>query len=320
MPPMERMQLTRAALSGLEALVWDARFTLNAEMDQLESVLGLAMEALVDDEVDEVGMSLYNRGTLSRPHVAWLVMNHAWKGLLDNTDVEFTCMAFLPPDEGPACPDAEEKLAEMADVNFENTTHPCGIIGVFAFWIYTGEIWVDEAAGGVQQGVISVPPMTNQRRSSAPASVSEGTDLAEDVFGRWRRAWGEIREETTAANFVKLWHEAERVLMQGGRPGMLEVPEHLPRLLGWIGFGLGGSALRRADGELANGPEHATTPTPARPVTTRARISDQHLDMVAEITQTYSEVIMWECLRSQQVNLFGTIDDDGVPISDTESE
>ncbi|KAI6089097.1 hypothetical protein F4821DRAFT_232054 [Hypoxylon rubiginosum] len=40
----------------------------------------MAMEALVDDEIsDKDTMSIYNRDALSRPHIAWLVINQAWK-------------------------------------------------------------------------------------------------------------------------------------------------------------------------------------------------------------------------------------------------
>ncbi|KAI4864523.1 hypothetical protein F4820DRAFT_448960 [Hypoxylon rubiginosum] len=188
---MEDTRLARECLQALEGLVHDARHTYGASKEEVELALHSTMDALVQDEIHDIADSLYGRGPLGRPHVAWLVMSHTWKCLGDDVDADFERMARPASNEGPVCANADEDLDEIKDMG---TTHPYGLVGVFAFWILTGDIWVDENAE-----LASAPPVTTltayDERRGTQVVIQGDRDIA-DFMWAWHALSLAYREGT----------------------------------------------------------------------------------------------------------------------------
>ncbi|KAI6088244.1 hypothetical protein F4821DRAFT_277257 [Hypoxylon rubiginosum] len=301
----------REGVRGLETLARDAAEALNTEMDQFETALGMAMEALVDDEIsDKATMSIYNRGALSRPHVAWLVINQAWKIMVGNDDAVFTAMIFLPPDEGPICPDPEEVLRSLCGINFFNTTHPCGLVGEFAYWIFTGRLWADSRA---EENALNQTP---RRYETAPTPVSAWSTNFEDAFEEWNEAKAHYEDGRSIEDFLILWSKAEHALTLAGRHNLLDTPELLPRLLGWLGY-----ALRPAAGHTNGVPHYQSSDSMDTSASDSDRSRDNPFDGTERDSQAHeivartvglSEDVMWYALQSQSINLVGSVEEDAL--------
>ncbi|XXH01117.1 hypothetical protein Hte_007468 [Hypoxylon texense] len=300
---MASTQLVRECVRALEGLIYDARHTCNAQIDRVDFCLHNAMDALLEDEGYEAHLSLYDRGPLSRPHVAWLVMNQAWKLMMNNVEITFTKMACPAADEGPDCFNPVDILEELKDMTMEHTTHPCGLTGVFAFWIFTGSVWADSDVQGIQLSYHFPQPVA-QRTHSAPGLVSTRGVTFLTAYNEWRRAQNAIEEDLTSANFLRLWHAAEHALFLANRhPGMPTPPPLLGRLLSWVGVRLDDpEPHRQTEQALISNP----APSMGPPFVDHDDMEVTAQDMI-EATEAWTDSIMWDCLGRQEERLFGAI-------------
>ncbi|KAI6086831.1 hypothetical protein F4821DRAFT_259591 [Hypoxylon rubiginosum] len=89
------------------------------------------------------------------------------------------------------------------------------------------------------------PPETIR---TARATSKTWSTTFEDAWEEWNEAKAYYEDDRTTEDFLIFWAKAEHTLTLAGHRNLLDTPELLPHLLGWLGY-----ALRPAAGHMNGG-------------------------------------------------------------------